>query len=763
MQSTSSPAGGLVYAATGPLGQPILMTTQQQQQHPTATVPFATTPNGGIQFLTQVIPQQQQQQQMQQQQHSPAGLHQMASSTPGNSLVMSSTPHLQATTSAANGGGLVFHQQHPTSIVVPMSSASAAGGVAAAASPSSASSSALPPAATFRNLKVGGLPSDAGDADLYTIFEPFGKIESAKVMLNVHTCESRGYGFVLFSSQEAGCRAFGEMNGKNITLRGSSFTLDIKSSEWDGRQAAIETNAIYVRNIPASVTEDEIRSVFSTFGQIVSMTSRIQQQLGSAGSSQVLLPPTVTVGGATPPVPNNASFSVGGASPGGTTADPLLMMGTSVDSLGGSLNIAMMQAASALNGVGVLGAGGDPLTKLAMIEFTTIDAARKAVSETHRKHYFPTSGGIPVLSKFADPPHLKESRRQLKKQQQSQQQQQATLATVVSVGNNGGGMPTMIGGTSLPNNSNANVLYGVGGGQTPMQQQQQSKYFTPHGPMVGHHAGLPPLPYGHHQQHGQQQLPPPPPPPPSSSVHPQLLFTSSSSMAPYNTATHAPPPPPPHVRFPDAVPLPLAPRSGFQRIFYQGILGITPDGLLYPIKPEMCMYHTTPPPSSSVVSGSVASTSASLFSSTTVAGLQQQPTVSQQGAALGSSVNVSVMRGDDVAGSLGAVGESTNAAAVLQQLPAAHSLWGDLAATSGVTNGGGVSSSSGVQPPVQQSSQLQFFPQQQQPQQQQQQQQPITVVAAGGGGYYMLPATHYPQHQQATSGGIVNNVQDVET
>jgi hypothetical protein len=693
-------SGGVVYTnATGTHGQPVLVSS-----HHATAVPFATTPNGGIQFLSPVAPGGSS---SKQQQHTGApAMMQMASSSPaGASVIMSSTPLQNSSANAVLA--------HPTA-------------------PSA------PPAATFKNLKVGGLPSDAVDADLYTIFEPFGKIESAKVMLNVHTCESRGYGFVLFSSQEAGCRAFGEMNGKSVTLRGHTFTLDIKSSEWDGKQASIETNAIYVRNIPASVTEDELRSVFSTFGSIVSITSRIQPQPSSAGLVQA--PPTVTVGGATPPVPpsTNGSFLGGGASPGGNSnaADMLLMMGTSADSLAGSLNIAMMQAASALSSAGALG-GGDPLTKLSMIEFTSVESARRAIAETHRKHYFPTSGGIPVLSKFADPPHLKESRRQLKKHQQLQQaqlhQQQAQpLTTVISLG---GPTSQHSGGVGQP------LKYF----SVPSQQYGNQ---TQHAP-IGLPAGLPPQhPYGHHSA---QIVPPPPAPPAAHAVAAHLTSSNAQQQVLYGAGVSPlppPPPPPPHIRFPDAVPLPLAPRGGFQRIFYQGVLGITPDGQLYPIKPEMCMYQTTPPPSNPQQTATgAASASTSLF--------PPQP--------LSSSVATSMLRGDDIAGSLGAVGESANGVgAVLQQVVAGHSLWGELGAPLTASAGtghypSGFQQNQAPAPQQQHQQLLQFLPHAQ---------PNATAPSVGnnGGGFYMLPATHHPQHHNTTSaGGATSIVQDVET
>jgi len=65
------------------------------------------------------------------------------------------------------------------------------------------------------NLFIFHLPPETDDQGLVKLFEPFGPIESAKVMVDKNTGESKGYGFVQFVNQSDAERAL-SMNGKSL-------------------------------------------------------------------------------------------------------------------------------------------------------------------------------------------------------------------------------------------------------------------------------------------------------------------------------------------------------------------------------------------------------------------------------------------------------------------------------------------------------------------------------------------------------------------
>lgn len=68
----------------------------------------------------------------------------------------------------------------------------------------------------FLNVFVKNLDEGIDDDKLKAAFAPFGKITSAKVMVDQNTGVSKGFGFVCFDSPEEAQRAITDMNGKML-------------------------------------------------------------------------------------------------------------------------------------------------------------------------------------------------------------------------------------------------------------------------------------------------------------------------------------------------------------------------------------------------------------------------------------------------------------------------------------------------------------------------------------------------------------------
>ncbi|NDW09257.1 RNA-binding protein [Dysgonomonas sp. 520] len=63
------------------------------------------------------------------------------------------------------------------------------------------------------NIFIAGLSYNVNDADLLTLFEEYGVITSAKVIMDRQTNRSKGYGFVEMEDNEAATKAISELNG----------------------------------------------------------------------------------------------------------------------------------------------------------------------------------------------------------------------------------------------------------------------------------------------------------------------------------------------------------------------------------------------------------------------------------------------------------------------------------------------------------------------------------------------------------------------
>jgi len=74
------------------------------------------------------------------------------------------------------------------------------------------------------NLFVAGLPFDMDDQELQEMFEEFGNVSSAKVILDRETHKSRGFGFVDMPDNTAAEKAMKELSiseigGKRLTVK----------------------------------------------------------------------------------------------------------------------------------------------------------------------------------------------------------------------------------------------------------------------------------------------------------------------------------------------------------------------------------------------------------------------------------------------------------------------------------------------------------------------------------------------------------------
>lgn len=69
------------------------------------------------------------------------------------------------------------------------------------------------------NIYVSNLSFNVQDEDLRDFFAPYGEVTSAKIINDRETGNSRGFGFVEMSDDEAAKKAIDELNGATVEGR----------------------------------------------------------------------------------------------------------------------------------------------------------------------------------------------------------------------------------------------------------------------------------------------------------------------------------------------------------------------------------------------------------------------------------------------------------------------------------------------------------------------------------------------------------------
>ncbi len=66
------------------------------------------------------------------------------------------------------------------------------------------------------NIYVGNLSFDASERELKGLFEAYGEVDSAKIIVDQFTGRSRGFGFIEMQNREEGLKAIQELDSKDM-------------------------------------------------------------------------------------------------------------------------------------------------------------------------------------------------------------------------------------------------------------------------------------------------------------------------------------------------------------------------------------------------------------------------------------------------------------------------------------------------------------------------------------------------------------------
>lgn len=129
--------------------------------------------------------------------------------------------------------------------------------------PAAASSSARD---DDRKLFVGGLSWETTEKELRDHFGKYGEIESINVKTDPTTGRSRGFAFIVFTSTEA---------IEKVNKAGEHV---INNKKVDPKKAKARHGKIFVGGLTPEISDDEIKTYFSQFGNIIEVEMPFDKQ-----------------------------------------------------------------------------------------------------------------------------------------------------------------------------------------------------------------------------------------------------------------------------------------------------------------------------------------------------------------------------------------------------------------------------------------------------------------------------------------------------
>jgi len=130
------------------------------------------------------------------------------------------------------------------------------------------------------NIFVKNLDPEIDSKDLYDTFSIFGNIISCKVVSDQQTGKSKGFGFVHFETAESAAEAIAKVNGNVISGR---VVYVSNFQKRDNRAKNQEFTNLYVKNIPKSMSQEDLEKLAAPFGEVASCVLAKNDQGESKG------------------------------------------------------------------------------------------------------------------------------------------------------------------------------------------------------------------------------------------------------------------------------------------------------------------------------------------------------------------------------------------------------------------------------------------------------------------------------------------------
>ncbi|CAN4081228.1 unnamed protein product [Withania somnifera] len=150
----------------------------------------------------------------------------------------------------------------------------------------------------FTNVYVKNLPETTNDEDLKKLFEKYGTITSALVMMDTNG-KSRCFGFVNFETSDAAATAVEKLNGSSLNekvlyvgkaQKKSEREADLRAKfeqERASRFEKLKGANLYLKNLDESVNDENLKELFAEYGSITSCKVMLDAKGVSKGSGFV--------------------------------------------------------------------------------------------------------------------------------------------------------------------------------------------------------------------------------------------------------------------------------------------------------------------------------------------------------------------------------------------------------------------------------------------------------------------------------------------
>jgi len=141
------------------------------------------------------------------------------------------------------------------------------------------------------SLIINYLPQSLTDEQFTQLFQAIGPMQSARVMRNRSTGYSFGYGFVNYQRPEDAIKAIEKLNGMQLEHKRIKVAYSRRADGSAGDE--IKNANVFIANLPKTVDEEQLKSMFAPYGQIIRSKILVDHQTGvSKGCGFILFSKT---------------------------------------------------------------------------------------------------------------------------------------------------------------------------------------------------------------------------------------------------------------------------------------------------------------------------------------------------------------------------------------------------------------------------------------------------------------------------------------